>query len=127
MGNPQTDSQCGELGNAHALKDNNEERGTEKGKQNVDRNLERVVSTLESQVAEFGKSSQDIKVLAEAVQALTDDVRSLKRKQSDTNSGTDTSKGGNSQSDVPGPSSSKQAKPDNEDPENIPRMTAIRI
>lgn len=103
MGDPQTAS--------HAPTDNKEERGTEKGKQNVDRNLERVVSTLESRVAEFGKSSQDIKVLAEAVQALTDDVRSLKRKQSDTNSGTDTSKGGNSKSDVPGlPQANKQSR-----------------
>lgn len=63
MGDRQRDnSQCGEPQNAHASVENNEERGTEKGKQNVDRSLERVVSTLESRVAEFGKSSQDIKV-----------------------------------------------------------------
>lgn len=63
MGDHQRDnSQCGKPQNAHASVENNEERGTEKGKQNVDCSLERVVSTLESRVAEFGKSSQDIKV-----------------------------------------------------------------
>lgn len=94
------------------------ERGTEKGKQNVDRNLERVVSRLESRVTEIGKLSQDIKVLAKAVQALTDNVRSLKRKRSDANLETENSKGDNSQSDVSWLSSSKQRK-QNEDQKKI--------
>ena len=101
------------------------ERGTEKGKQNVDCNLERVVSRLESRVAEFGKLSQDIKALAEAVQAQTDNVRSFKRKQSDANLETDNSKGDNLQSDVSWPSSSKQGKQD-EDSKKILDQNRMR-
>ena len=69
----------GEQG-AQASANVNTERGTKQG----NNKLEEVVSTITSQVTEFGKASRDIRVLAVAVKALTDDVKDLKRKQSDS-------------------------------------------
>ena len=71
---PKTESQQP----AHAHGGN---RGAD-GKQNKSPgiNIEKVVSNLAAQVNEFSKASKDIKTLAEAVYTLSQDVKTLKRK-----------------------------------------------
>ena len=90
----------------------NTERGTKQG----NNKLEEVVSTITS---EFGKASRDIRVLPVAVKALTDDVKDLKRKQSDSAKDPATSKGNNSDLGMSGPSKAKQMRTDGDSASNI--------
>ena len=81
------------------VQEQNKQGGSARG---TGSNVNEVVNTLESRVTEFGKACKDIKTLAEAVKALTNDVNGLKRKRLPDDSE-------QKQEAQEGPSASKQA------------------
>ena len=81
------------------MQEQNKQGGSARG---TGSNVNKVVNTLESRVTEFGKACKDIKTLAEAVKALTNDVNGLKRKRLADDSE-------QKQEAQEGPSASKQA------------------
>ena len=60
------------------MQEQNKQGGSAQG---TGSDVNKVVNTLESRVTEFRKACKDIKTLAEAVKALTNEVNGLKRKR----------------------------------------------